>query len=45
MKFANELTASDNSNPVLLSHWREREVIDGQLKYDIPAELLLKLRS
>ncbi len=40
MKFANELTASDTG-----SHFRyltgEKEVIDGQLKYDIPVGLLL----
>lgn len=40
MRFANELTASD-----IETHFcyltGEREVIDGQLKYDIPADLLL----
>lgn len=41
MKFANELTASDDS-----AQFRyltgERETIDGQLKYDIPIEVLLQ---
>lgn len=40
MKFANELTASDTE-----THFRyltgDKEVIDGQSKYDIPSELLL----
>ena len=40
MKFANELTASDTA-----THFRyltgEREIIDGQLKYDISTDLLL----
>ena len=41
MKFANELTASDTATRFCYLTG-EREVIDGQLKYDIPAELLLK---
>ena len=40
MKFANELTASDKATRFFYLTG-EREVIDGQLKYDIPAELLL----
>ncbi len=40
MKFANELTASDKATQFCYLTG-EREVIDGQLKYDIPAELLL----
>lgn len=40
MKFANELTASDKATRFCYLTG-EREVIDGQLKYDIPAELLL----
>lgn len=40
MKFANELTASDTATQFCYLTG-EREVIDGQLKYDIPAELLL----
>ena len=40
MKFANELTASDKATRFCYIIG-EREVIDGQLKYDIPAELLL----
>ena len=40
MKFANELTASDTATRFCYLTG-EREVIDGQLKYDIPAELLL----
>lgn len=40
MKFANDLTASDApTNFCYLTG--EREVIDGQLKYDIPSRLLL----
>lgn len=42
MKFANELTASDIATKFCYLTG-EREVIDGQLKYDIPAELLLSL--
>lgn len=40
MKFANELTACDSATPFRYLTG-EREVIDGQLRYDIPAELLL----
>ena len=40
MKFANELTASDTATRFCYLTG-EREVIDGQLKYDIPAKLLL----
>lgn len=40
MKFANELTASDIATQFCYLTG-EREVIDGQLKYDIPAEFLL----
>ena len=40
MKFANELTASDTETRFCYLTG-EREIIDGQLKYDIPAELLL----
>lgn len=40
MKFANELTASDRTTPFCYLTG-EREVIDGQLKYDIPVKLLL----
>ena len=40
MKFANELTASDTATRFCYLTG-EREVIDGQLKYDIPTELLL----
>ena len=40
MKFANELTASDVATQFCYLTG-EREVIDGQLKYDIPVELLL----
>ena len=40
MKFANELTASDTASRFCYLTG-EREIIDGQLKYDIPAELLL----
>lgn len=40
MKFANELTASDKATRFCYLTG-EREVIDGQLKYDILAELLL----
>lgn len=40
MKFANELTASDTATQFCYLTG-EREVIDGQLKYDVPAELLL----
>lgn len=40
MKFANELTASDTTT-CFCYLTGEREVIDGQLKYDIPTELLL----
>lgn len=40
MKFANELTASDKATRFCYLTG-EREVIDGQLKYDIPVELLL----
>lgn len=40
MKFANELTASDKTTQFCYLTGK-REVIDGQLKYDIPTELLL----
>lgn len=40
MKFANELTASDKATRFCYLTG-EREVIDGQLKYDIPTNLLL----
>lgn len=40
MTFANELTASDVSTQFCYLTG-EREVIDGQLKYDIPTDLLL----
>lgn len=40
IKFANELTASDTATRFCYLTG-EREVIDGQLKYDIPTELLL----
>lgn len=40
MKFANELTASDTATRFCYLTGA-REVIDGQLKYDIPTELLL----
>ena len=40
MTFANELTASDIATQFCYLTG-EREVIDGQLKYDIPTELLL----
>lgn len=40
MKFANELTASDTATRFCYLTG-EREVIDGQLKYDIPTEILL----
>lgn len=40
IKFANELTASDTATRFCCLTG-EREVIDGQLKYDIPTELLL----
>ncbi|MCI9100016.1 MAG: DEAD/DEAH box helicase, partial [Lachnospiraceae bacterium] len=40
MKFANELTASDTTTRFCYLTG-EREVIDGQLKYDIPIKLLL----
>lgn len=40
MKFANELTASDTATRFCYLTG-EREVIDDQLKYDIPAELLV----
>ena len=40
MKFANELTASDTEAQFCYLTG-EREVIDGQQKYDIPAQLLL----
>ena len=40
MKFANELTASDQATQFCYLTG-EREIIDGQLKYDIPADLLL----
>ena len=41
MRFANELTASDTAIKFCYLTGK-REVIDGQLKYDIPVELLLK---
>ena len=40
MKFANELTASDSETSFCYLTGK-REDIDGQLKYDIPVELLL----
>lgn len=40
MKFANELTASDTAIPFCYLTGK-REIIDGQLKYDIPVEVLL----
>ncbi len=40
MRFANELTASDKTTRFCYLTG-ERETIDGQLKYDIPTELLL----
>ena len=40
MKFANELTASDTETPFCYLTG-EREVIDGRIKYDIPAKLFL----
>ena len=40
MTFANELTASDIATPFCYLTG-EREVIDGQLKYDISADILL----
>ena len=40
MKFANELTASDMETPFRYITGK-REAIDGQLKYDIPTEILL----
>lgn len=40
MKFAHELTASDNTAEFCYITG-EREIIDGQLKYDIPTNLLL----
>lgn len=40
MEFANELTASDGTTKFLYLTG-EREIIDGQLKYDIPTEVLL----
>ena len=40
MKFANELTASDVATKFCYLTGK-REVIDGQLKYDIPVEFLL----
>lgn len=40
MKFANELTASDKTTQFCYLTGK-REVIDDQLKYDIPTELLL----
>ena len=40
MEFANELTSSDVAIPFCYLTG-ERETIDGQLKYDIPVELLL----
>ncbi|MDO4542967.1 MAG: DEAD/DEAH box helicase [Clostridia bacterium] len=42
MKFANELTASDTATQFCYLTG-ERESLDGQLKYDIPVELLLSL--
>lgn len=41
MKFANALTASDNVMPFCYLTG-ERERLDGQQKFDIPAELLLR---
>lgn len=41
MKFANELTASDTETRFCYLTG-EREAIDGQLRYDIPSEILLK---
>ena len=41
MKFANELTASDMATQFCYLTGKS-EVIEGQLKYDIPLELLLK---
>ena len=41
MKFANELTASDTATRFCYLTG-DREVIDGQLKYDIPIKLLLE---
>lgn len=41
MKFANALTASDTTTPFCYLTG-ERERLEGQQKYDIPAELLLK---
>lgn len=41
MKFANELTASDKATRFCYLTGK-REVIDGQLKYDISAEFLLR---
>lgn len=41
MKFANELTASDAKTKFCYLTG-ERETIDGQLKYDIPVEIILK---
>lgn len=40
MKFANELTASDTETPFCYLTG-EREVIDGRIKYDIPAKFFL----
>ncbi len=40
MKFANELTASDTATPFCYLTG-EREVIDDQLRYDIPTDVLL----
>ena len=40
MKFANDLTASDTDTKFCYLTG-EREVIDGQMRYDIPIELLL----
>lgn len=40
MKFANELTASDTATRFCYLTG-EQEIIDGQLKYDIPTEVLL----
>lgn len=40
MKFANELTACDTGTKFCYLTGK-REIIDGQLKYDIPVELLL----
>ena len=41
IKFANELTASDTAQKFCYLTG-EREVIDGQLKYDIPTDILLR---